>query len=83
MGVKVLMCFVTLFSVKLQFGRCAVRKHFHASLDILLANKELFKSFVEKRIDLDQAEEVSLSCYLCGQIWGIADVLFNAVLSEV
>jgi multisubunit Na+/H+ antiporter MnhE subunit len=51
---------VRVLSVKLQFGRCSVRTHFKAALKVLNANKQLFRGFVEHRIGLNDAEEVSL-----------------------
>lgn len=44
-------------NVRAQFGRCSVRTFFPAALNVLKANLELFKSFVENKVDLDEAEE--------------------------
>lgn len=46
-------------SLKLQFGRCSVRRFFPGALRVLEANKELFAGFIENRIRWEQAEQVS------------------------
>lgn len=46
-------------SLRFQFGRCSVRKFYPMALEILKANIPLFEGFVEHRIALDDAEEVS------------------------
>lgn len=43
----------------MQFGRCSVRRFYPHALKVLQANKELFESFIEHRVRLDEAEEVS------------------------
>lgn len=44
-------------NVRMQFGRCSVRTFFPAALNVLKDNLELFKSFVENKVDLDEAPE--------------------------
>jgi hypothetical protein len=48
-----------LSSIRMQFGRCSVPKFFDEAFKILLANRDLFSSFVENKIRLEQAAEVS------------------------
>ena len=45
-------------SIRLQFGRCSVPKYFEGGLKVLNDNRELFSTFVENKIRLDQATEV-------------------------
>jgi threonine dehydrogenase-like Zn-dependent dehydrogenase len=47
-------------SIRLQFGRCSVPKYYEGGLKVLNDNRELFSTFVENKIRLDQATEVSL-----------------------
>lgn len=42
-------------SARFQFGRCSVRRHFDAAIAILKDKSDLFKSFVEHVVDLDEA----------------------------
>lgn len=49
-------------NVRMQFGRCSVRTFFPLALNVLKANLELFQSFVENRVEIDQAEEVCAAC---------------------
>jgi hypothetical protein len=44
----------------MQFGRCSVPRYFDDALQVLLANRELFATFVEKRIKLEEAAKVGL-----------------------
>jgi threonine dehydrogenase-like Zn-dependent dehydrogenase len=44
-------------SVRLQFGRCSVRRYFDDALKILQANRALFDGFIHKRVRFDQAAE--------------------------
>ncbi|TXT05108.1 uncharacterized protein COLE_06428 [Cutaneotrichosporon oleaginosum] len=44
-------------NIRMQFGRCSVRRFFPGALKVLQLNKELFDGFIEHRIRLDQAEE--------------------------
>ena len=46
-------------SLRLQFGRCSVRTYYAPALEILRANQQLFSTFIEHKVSLDQAEEVS------------------------
>ena len=46
-------------SLRLQFGRCSVRTYYASALEILRANQELFSTFIEHKVSMDQAEEVS------------------------
>ncbi|OCF31448.1 hypothetical protein I316_06850 [Kwoniella heveanensis BCC8398] len=49
----------TLYSknVRMQFGRCSVRKYFPGALKVLQQNKDLFSRFIEHKVRFDQAEE--------------------------
>ena len=44
-------------SVRMQFGRCSVRRFFPAALKVMQANQELFSEFIQHRVRLDQAAE--------------------------
>ncbi|WRT68091.1 uncharacterized protein IL334_005066 [Kwoniella shivajii] len=44
-------------NVKFQFGRCSVRTFYAAALEVLSANQDLFKSFIEHKVGFSQAEE--------------------------
>ncbi|KAK1921903.1 chaperonin 10-like protein [Papiliotrema laurentii] len=44
-------------NIRMQFGRCSVPKFFDEAFKILLANRDLFSSFVENKIRLEQAAE--------------------------
>ncbi|TXT11080.1 hypothetical protein VHUM_01831 [Vanrija humicola] len=44
-------------NARLQFGRCSVRTFFPHAANVLRDNLELFKSFVENKVDLDEAEK--------------------------
>jgi len=44
-------------SVRMQFGRCSVRRFFPAALKVLQANRALFGEFIQHRVRLDQASE--------------------------
>lgn len=44
-------------SVRLQFGRCSVRRYFDDALKVLKANRELFNGFIQQRVRFDQAAE--------------------------
>jgi threonine dehydrogenase-like Zn-dependent dehydrogenase len=46
-------------NARLQFGRCSVRTFFPLALNVLRGNIALFKTFVENKVDLGEAEEVS------------------------
>jgi hypothetical protein len=48
-------------SLRLQFGRCSVRTFTPAALQILRDNQDLFSTFIEHKVDLSEAENVSLS----------------------
>jgi hypothetical protein len=50
-------------SIRMQFGRCSVRTFYPAALQVLKDNLDVFKTFVENKISLDQAEEVSADVY--------------------
>lgn len=45
-------------SIRLQFGRCSVPKYYEEGLRLLNNNRELFSTFVENKIRLDDATEV-------------------------
>jgi len=44
-------------NIKLQFGRCSVRAVFAEALDILAQHGDLFKTFVENTVPLEEAPE--------------------------
>ncbi|WVQ84960.1 hypothetical protein IAT38_007124 [Cryptococcus sp. DSM 104549] len=44
-------------NIKFQFGRCSVRTFYSAALEVLMANQELFKGFIEHKVGFSQAEE--------------------------
>lgn len=43
----------------MQFGRCSVQSFFPKALALLRDNQELFSSFIENYIELDEAPKVS------------------------
>lgn len=45
-------------NVRMQFGRCSVRHFFPCALNVLKANLDLFRGFVENKVDLKDAEKV-------------------------
>ncbi|WWC96485.1 hypothetical protein V866_003353 [Kwoniella sp. B9012] len=44
-------------NVKLQFGRCSVRTFYQPALEVLIANQDIFKSFIENKVGFSEAEE--------------------------
>ena len=48
-----------LCSLRLQFGRCSVSKFYQESVELLESNLDLFHTFIEREISLDEAPE----CY--------------------
>jgi threonine dehydrogenase-like Zn-dependent dehydrogenase len=42
-------------SIRFQFGRCSVRRHFPAAIAILKDKSDLFKNFVEHVVGFDEA----------------------------
>ncbi|ORX34455.1 chaperonin 10-like protein [Kockovaella imperatae] len=44
-------------NLRLQFGRCSVRTYYPYALEILRQNQELFSTFIEHKVSLDQAQE--------------------------
>ena len=53
-----------LFSLRLQFGRCSVQTYYCYALEVLRQNLELFSTFIEHKVSLDKAEEVSRGVFL-------------------
>ena len=43
----------------MQFGRCSVRTFYPPALEVLRNHLDIFSSFVEHKVPLDKAEEVS------------------------
>ncbi|ODN74064.1 hypothetical protein L202_07533 [Cryptococcus amylolentus CBS 6039] len=44
-------------NVKLQFGRCSVKRFYLAALEVLIDNQKLFESFIAHIVNFDQAEK--------------------------
>lgn len=42
----------------MQFGRCSVRTFYPPALEILRNHLEIFSSFVEHKVGIEEAEEV-------------------------
>lgn len=50
-----------LLSIRMQFGRCSVRTFYPPALEVLRDHIDIFSSFVEHKVPIDKAEEVSPS----------------------
>lgn len=46
-------------SIRMQFGRCSVRTFYPPALEVLRNHLDIFSSFVEHKVPLDKAVEVS------------------------
>ena len=44
----------------MQFGRCSVRTFYPPALEVLRNHLDIFSSFVEHKVPLERAEEVSI-----------------------
>jgi hypothetical protein len=48
------------YSIRMQFGRCSVRTFYPLALEVLRNHLDIFSSFVEHKVGIDEAAEVRL-----------------------